>query len=190
MSKYNNTTFIALFFILRALWKVLKKNQFVRCKPICWKHFLYFHKILYVYRLPILYNKGRPLPIMLNDSYLSNIIRTWNCSKFWLFFITKVSFISLVLSDVKKFRIGFTSSVITFPYCNYSKKYIGNIFQQFAMQDLFPLKLHSHNFFFPIGPMKSKEAGGKGLYKSFQREWRITSTPVRREQSSSQNFVH
>ena len=101
---------------------LLKKNQFVRCKPICWKHFLYFHKILYIYCLPILYNKGKPLPIMLNDSYLSNIIRTWNCSKFWLFFITKVSFISLVLSDVKKFRIGFTSSVITFPYCNYSKK--------------------------------------------------------------------
>ena len=94
------------------------------CKPICWKHFLYFHKVLYVYCLPILYNKGKPLPIMLNDSYLSNIIRTWNCSKFWLFFITKVSFISLVLSDVKKFRIGFTyTSVITFPYCNYSKKY-------------------------------------------------------------------
>ena len=96
----------------------------MRCKPICWKHFLYFHKILYIYCLPILYNKGKPLPIMLNDSYLSNIIRTWNCSKFWLFFITKVSFISLVLSDVKKFRIGFISSVINFPYCNYSKKYI------------------------------------------------------------------
>ena len=85
--------------------------------------FYIFTKSYIFTALPILYNKGKPLPIMLNDSYLSNIIRTWNCSKFWLFFITKVSFISLVLSDVKKFRIGFTSSVITFPYCNYSKKY-------------------------------------------------------------------
>ena len=133
----------------------------MRCKPICWKHFLYFHKILYVYFLPIWYNKGKPLPIMLNDSYLSNIIRTWNCSKFWLFFITKVSFISLVLSDVKKFGIGFISSVITFPYCNYSKKYIGNIFQQFAMQDLFPLKLHSHNFFSQSDPRSPRRREGR-----------------------------
>ena len=127
---------------------------------------------------------------MLNDSYLSNIIRTWNCSKFCLFFITKVSFISLVLSDVKKFRIGFISSVINFPYCNYSKKYIiffSNLQCRICSLLNYILVI---TFFFPIGPTKSKEAGGKGLYKSFQREWRITSTPVRREQSSSQNFVH